>query len=89
MQKIEVKNTEKNSVSKDDIISALNNFSSFKNAVLAGVAKIEEIDDWVDVWHLSESPASDKSLREYLGFSKDEYASWMKNSSEAQKIIGI
>ncbi|MGW6427236.1 hypothetical protein ACWF82_31580 [Nocardia sp. NPDC055053] len=61
---------------------------TFVDAVLAGHALVEDIDDWVERWH--ESDDSDDGimadLHTFLGMSWDEYALWV-GRPEALRLI--
>lgn len=67
---------------------------SFYQAVRDGNAVVTEIDDWVDYWHDTawpfvdtDHPAKRKpSLREFLGFSRELYASFLKTNDA---IMGL
>lgn len=58
--------------------------SNFIQDCLEGKALLEDIDDYVDAWHEEES---DRSLSEYLGMSKKEYAYWATNPDVLPLII--
>jgi hypothetical protein len=46
--------------------------ATFMDAVLAGDALHQDIDEWIDAWH--ESPAEDTTeLHDYLGMTWEEY----------------
>lgn len=53
---------------------------NFKKRFLCGLCEYDAIDDEVTKWH--EHEKTELSLREYLGFTEDEYTSFMKTSRE-------
>jgi hypothetical protein len=57
---------------------------SFVERALAGEVTIDEIDDFVDDWH--DNPG-DLPLYEHLGFTKDEYALWLKSPDSLPLIL--
>lgn len=48
---------------------------SFVDAVLAGDAMPDDIDDFIDAWHAS---SEDIGLAEFLGMTEEEYAVWVE-----------
>lgn len=58
---------------------------SFIDKVLAGDASTTDIDDYVDAWHADE--ADDRSLAEYLGFTKREYEIWAVSPDRLEQIV--
>lgn len=56
----------------------------FIDLCLAGHALPEDIDDFVDQWHDSDSTLP---LSEYLGMSSDEYESWLHAPDTLNSII--
>lgn len=56
----------------------------FLELCVQGHALPEDIDDFVDEWHDSDSEVS---LSEYLGMSSDEYESWMHAPDTLNAII--
>src|SRR6478609_2243589 len=57
---------------------------TFVGACLAGSAFLEDVDDWVDGWHESDSEAS---LDEYLGFTESEGALWAERPESLRFIV--
>ena len=49
-----------------------------------GQALLEEVDDYVDLWHESESG---KSLSEFLGMTDAEYALWAQEPDMLAHIV--
>jgi hypothetical protein len=47
---------------------------TFMERYLAGEARDDEIDDYVDAWHTT---PGGQELHEFLGMSKDEYGLWL------------
>ena len=58
--------------------------SSFIEKCLSGDALPDEIDDFVDRWHEGDS---DLPIHEYLGMTRDEYLSWVKDPSVLLHIV--
>lgn len=56
----------------------------FLDACLQGEALIEEIDDYIEQWHMSEV---DEELDQFLGFSEDEYELWLHNDNSVINSI--
>ncbi len=59
-------------------------WKSFVEACLAGEARADEIDQFVDQWHESDFGCS---LADYLGFSDEEYAEWVENPQSLSVIL--
>jgi len=59
----------------------------FLELCIAGAVSAEVIDDFVENWHTDSEIHAVKTLQEYLGFTKQEYASWMKEASCLPQII--
>lgn len=55
---------------------------TFVEAVRSRLTRLIDIDDWVEAWH-TKPQLTQKSLRDYLGFSQELYASWMRNGDDA------
>jgi hypothetical protein len=62
---------------------------TFVEACLAGEALLDDVDDWVDVWH--DAAGAPRGCREdleaYLGFSDIEYSLWAEKPSMLRTII--
>ena len=58
--------------------------SSFIEMCLSGDTLPDDIDDFVDKWHESDS---DLPIHEYLGMTRDEYLSWVKDPSVLLHIV--
>ena len=57
---------------------------TFLEMCLDREASPSEIDDFVDQWHNSDTPGS---LSEFLGFTPEEYASWVEQPDSLDRII--
>ncbi|WP_157683920.1 hypothetical protein [Brevundimonas diminuta] len=57
---------------------------TFLKLALTGKIMFDEIDDFVDRWH--EQPGG-KSLHDYLGLTRDEYAAWVQNPDIIPQIV--
>jgi hypothetical protein len=55
---------------------------TFVEAIQQKLAKVTDIDDWVEAWHICDV-GEGKELREYLGFSKELYGAWMRTGPDA------
>ena len=58
--------------------------SNFLDRCLSGDALIEDIDDYIDDWHQSDS---DQSLPEFLGMTRNEYRLWGKDPNCLPYIV--
>lgn len=56
----------------------------FMEACLEGDALLEDIDDYIDEWHESDS---DEELHDYLGMTFEEYSVWVENDSMLKTIF--
>lgn len=56
----------------------------FMEACLEGDALLEEIDDYIDEWHESDSK---EELHDYLGMTFEEYGIWVENGSMLKTIF--
>jgi hypothetical protein len=57
---------------------------TFLEMCLDGEAFSSEIDDFVDLWHNSDTQGS---LSEFLGFTQEEYAMWVEQPDLLDRII--
>lgn len=57
---------------------------SFVEAVLAGDATPDDVDDFVDAWHAS---AENIGLAEFLGMTDEEYARWVENPEGLRAVL--
>ena len=58
--------------------------SNFIDMCLSGDALPDEIDDFVDRWHEGDS---DLSIHEFLGMTREEYLSWVKDPNALPRIL--
>lgn len=58
---------------------------SFVQAVLAGQATADQVDNWVDKWH--ESDAIGVELHDFLGLRESEMESWLNEKLTLEEII--
>lgn len=56
----------------------------FMDACIEGEALLEDIDDYIDEWHESDSQ---EEIYEFLGMTFDEYAIWVENDSMLKTIF--
>lgn len=56
----------------------------FMEACLEGDALLEDIDDYIDEWHDSDS---DEDLHDFLGMTFEEYSAWVENDSILKTIF--
>lgn len=47
---------------------------TFMELYLAGKVSLDDIEDFIDAWHFSDS---NKELHEYLGMTMEQYSSWL------------
>lgn len=57
---------------------------TFIDLVLAGKARLGDIDDWVRRWHEGESNCE---LRDWLGMTERQYAEWVRECDVLEKIV--
>ena len=60
--------------------------SSFIEKCINGDASLDEIDDYIDEWHDSDS-TNDLELHEFLGMSWEEYSLWAIKPSLLEEIV--
>ena len=58
--------------------------SDFIAMCVAGDATPEDIDEFVGKWHESDSEVP---IYEYLGMTRDEYRSWVKDPNALSRIV--
>lgn len=58
--------------------------SNFIEDCLSGNTILQEIDNYIDQWHDSQS---DQTIYEYLGMTKEEYALFVKDENSLKSII--
>jgi len=57
---------------------------TFVELVLRGEAVPADINDFIDRWHEGQDP---RSLSEYLGFSRSEYARWVEEPDCLESLL--
>ena len=58
---------------------------TFVDAVLAGLASTDDVDDWIERWHTTDT--GDKELHEFLGLLETEMESWLQSGETLEQII--
>jgi len=58
--------------------------TSYVDYRLASPANAEPIDLWVQRWHEGDGWGS---LHEFLGMTRDEYASWVRDASYLDRVL--
>lgn len=58
---------------------------TFVDAVLAGLASLDQVDDWIERWHTSDT--GDTELHDFLGLQESEMESWMQSGETLEQII--
>ena len=58
--------------------------SNFIAMCVAGGAMPEDIDEFIDKWHEGDSKVP---IYEYLGMTRDEYHSWVKDPNALSHIV--
>ena len=58
---------------------------TFVDAVLAGLASLDQVDDWIERWHTSDT--GDTELHDFLGLEETEMESWMQSGETLEQII--
>lgn len=53
---------------------------NFKELYLSGEIEFEDIEDYIHQWNFSDET---RTLREYLGLTKDEETAWIEVSEES------
>ncbi|WP_374004704.1 hypothetical protein [Bacillus velezensis] len=56
----------------------------FMNACLQGEALLEDIDEFIEQWHESDSG---EELHEFLGMTFEEYSIWVENETMLKTIF--
>lgn len=55
---------------------------TFMDAVAAGTATLDQVDDWVEEWHQGRRP----TLRSVLGLTDAEYSRWVMDAASFEAI---
>jgi hypothetical protein len=58
---------------------------TFIDAVLAGRAKTDDIDDWIERWHTTDT--GEIELHEFLGLNENEMELWVGSHASLEQII--
>ncbi|WP_428963640.1 hypothetical protein [Micromonospora fluostatini] len=74
---------------QDAVASPAESRKTFIEDVLAGLAQVEDMDDYIQEWHDAPegSPGSDLDLHEYLGLSWDEYRNWGSHPESIRFVL--
>lgn len=65
----------------------INKKQTFVELCLNGDAFLDEIDDFIDMWHDNEDTSEEISLYDHLGMTWREYSLWVKDSDVLSSII--
>jgi len=63
----------------------MSNEQTFVDAVLAGSATTEQVENWVDRWHTTDT--GDLELHTFLGLNESEMESWLREVATLDEII--
>jgi hypothetical protein len=58
---------------------------TFVDAVLEGLASTDDVDDWIERWHTTDT--GDTELHEFLGLLETEMESWLQSGETLEQII--
>ena len=58
---------------------------TFVDAVLAGLASPDQVDDWIERWHTTDT--GDTELHDFLGLEETEMESWLQSGETLEQII--
>ncbi|MFZ9730153.1 MAG: hypothetical protein ACO3CX_00840 [Ilumatobacteraceae bacterium] len=58
---------------------------TFVDAVLAGLASPDQVDDWIERWHTTDT--GDIELHDFLGLDETEMESWLQSGETLEQII--
>jgi hypothetical protein len=58
---------------------------TFVDAVLAGLASPDQVDDWIERWHTTDT--GDIELHDFLGLNETEMESWLQSGETLEQII--
>ena len=58
---------------------------TFVDAVLAGHATADDVDDWIERWHTTDT--GDIELHEFLGLDENEMGLWVGSHASLEQII--
>jgi hypothetical protein len=73
----------------DPIAPSAKSRITFIDDVLAGLARVEDIDDYIQDWHNTpdNAPGGELELHEYLGLSWDEYRRWGSHPESLRFVL--
>lgn len=58
---------------------------NFIQLAAKGEIRLDQIDDFVDIWHLQDVPSGE--LYEFLGMTEAEYVRWVKDPDTLAEIV--
>ena len=58
---------------------------TFVDAVLAGHATADDVDDWIEKWHTTDT--GDVELHEFLGLNESEMEAWVGSNATLEQLI--
>ena len=58
---------------------------TFVDAVLAGRATADDVDDWIEKWHTTDT--GDAELHEFLGLNESEMEAWVRSNATLEQLI--
>jgi hypothetical protein len=58
---------------------------TFVDAVLAGRATADDVDDWIEKWHTTDT--GDVELHEFLGLNESEMEAWVRSNATLEQLI--
>lgn len=58
---------------------------TFIDAVLAGRATADDVDDWIEKWHTTDT--GDIEIHEFLGLNESEMEAWARSDATLEQLI--
>ena len=58
---------------------------TFVDAVLAGRATADDVDDWIEKWHTTDT--GDVELHEFLGLNESDMEAWVRSNATLEQLI--
>ncbi len=58
---------------------------TFVDAVLAGRATADDVDDWIEKWHTTDT--GEVELHEFLGLNESEMEAWVRSNATLEQLI--
>ena len=55
------------------------------DAVLAGRATADDVDDWIEKWHTTDT--GDIEIHEFLGLNESEMEAWARSDATLEQLI--